>query len=929
MSSVNIPSDTDSESASSCPNTNRSRYDSVTPNNNRDPHNENSQSHYRFRPNSDDQNTRIVFTNTKSNDISNNEDCSTTLNNIPVSNSHGPAGNIYETVNNNSSSDVGTEDSQDDDITSSEEEDNDQNTSFQHQLNASPEHISNTQAPEIPNITSVQNLNRNPAPVNISNLIDNEENPNFYGKDENQDGLYAHNINNTNLSAQKHLNNNENSPATIPKNASKDQNMKQTYMHDKAENSDKFDLSKDHQENIPNDSSHTNTKTKRKFSLLPEHRPRVGLFNSKLQLLNPSGKKELEKSQNENEKLNHNEDIPPDSYQLHDKAWYEEVKKQEREKALTKLGKEQTIHYSRLNPKLIWSRIFHCPPDLPPPVEYDEKTGKLLIKHWDGNLSYIDVVQNNNTVLEKDQKKETINVGVKSDINNDIEQENNNTNTQLFVRNDSTVSSNSPPEIYLPTRNQQPNSSIYYTSLNDDSSSNVPVLEDNNRLGNFQQSNQEQTLFENFAGEQSSKNNYGESNNDNDITQSGHVHFRNSDVPENIEFNENTFNTTDQISSQNPLSHGLNEIPSENIDSQLHSHLTFRYSGDFPPHPLLPVFHHTGTFKDNDKRRNSSLGTIYKNYMELENMQGFVGLAALALAEIPSPKTLLKRAKREYFDSDDDEMRYNNDLESIGLGSNEQLNASNLKGNQTGRRSYEPTAAAGVEFKREHTRTEIMRRRFKAIGFLLIEYIKLGVRYILTFKGFAVTIYFMLIVAFGGMLFLLLCNASPAMSREWGPDDKVHSPRQIWIEIDSQVINALFCVTGLGLFPVRCRDFYYYSLGKWRNDTYCWRKVLSYHSNWFLPGYTKTWKLLLVVIFNIMNSIFQVLLCVAMWKYNRFNRPSWVTGTLIGCSFSFVIIGGLVMFLEVKQIKTLYIISNGKEGASVANPKKKGRSDAA
>lgn len=142
-------------------------------------------------------------------------------------------------------------------------------------------------------------------------------------------------------------------------------------------------------------------------------------------------------------------------------------------------------------------------------------------------------------------------MGVESDVNKDMEQENNHNNTQLLVRKDSTVSSKSPSEIYLPTRNKQPNSSIYYMSLNDNSSSNVPVLEYNDRPRNPQQSNQERTSFENFAGEQSSKKIYAEPNDDNVFTQSSHVHFRKSDIPENIEFNENISNTTDQISSQN------------------------------------------------------------------------------------------------------------------------------------------------------------------------------------------------------------------------------------------------------------------------------------------------------------------------------------------------------------------------------------------
>lgn len=87
--------------------------------------------------------------------------------------------------------------------------------------------------------------------------------------------------------------------------------------------------------------------------------------------------------------------------------------------------------------------------------------------------------------------------------------------------------------------------------------------------------------------------------------------------------------------------------------------------------------------------------------------------------------------------------------------------------------------------------------------------------------GFLITVYSLNVVAWGGMLFLLLCNASAPMC--YAPDghgglyyncNDIDSPRRIWIEIDSQILNALFCVTGFGLIPWRFRDLYY--LLRWR-----------------------------------------------------------------------------------------------------------------
>lgn len=138
--------------------------------------------------------------------------------------------------------------------------------------------------------------------------------------------------------------------------------------------------------------------------------------------------------------------------------------------------------------------------------------------------------------------------------------------------------------------------------------------------------------------------------------------------------------------------------------------------------------------------------------------------------------------------------------------------------------------------------------------------------------GFLVTIYGLNVVAWGGMLFLLLCNASPAMC--WAPVhisgvtdihrspaaalalndgrypryyncNDINSPRRIWLEIDSQILNALFCVTGFGLIPWRFRDLWY--LLRWRftseerygraRKLYGLRVLAGIYRSWFrLPG---------------------------------------------------------------------------------------------
>ncbi|NJR31205.1 DUF2985 domain-containing protein [bacterium] len=237
-------------------------------------------------------------------------------------------------------------------------------------------------------------------------------------------------------------------------------------------------------------------------------------------------------------------------------------------------------------------------------------------------------------------------------------------------------------------------------------------------------------------------------------------------------------------------------------------------------------------------------------------------------------------------------------------------------------------------------------------------------KFFLTPFGFLITIYGLNVVAWGAMIFFVLLNAAPAMCHPSCNDD--YSARKIWIEIDSQILNALFCVTGFGLIPWRFRDFYY--LIQWRvlkkNDYF--RRLAGHNRGWFrLPGsdkldehvapppvYTKknpkrpgsppewsdkaiaeleknpviplpatsmppppltgvrappTRPILIdvVVWMYVLNTALQACLAGAMWGLNRFTRPSWVTGFLISMGSVVAIIAGLVVFVEGKKIKKI------------------------
>ncbi|EEH07137.1 conserved hypothetical protein [Histoplasma capsulatum G186AR] len=130
----------------------------------------------------------------------------------------------------------------------------------------------------------------------------------------------------------------------------------------------------------------------------------------------------------------------------------------------------------------------------------------------------------------------------------------------------------------------------------------------------------------------------------------------------------------------------------------------------------------------------------------------------------------------------------------------------------------------GYHFPPKHTWSQATIIGLKAFG-----------RFVITPFGLLVTIYGLNIVAWGAMIFFLLLNAAPALCNP--SCSASNSARKIWIEIDSQILNALFCVTGFGLIPWRFRDFYY--LLQWRamNRHDALRKLAGVHRSWFrLPG---------------------------------------------------------------------------------------------
>jgi hypothetical protein len=226
----------------------------------------------------------------------------------------------------------------------------------------------------------------------------------------------------------------------------------------------------------------------------------------------------------------------------------------------------------------------------------------------------------------------------------------------------------------------------------------------------------------------------------------------------------------------------------------------------------------------------------------------------------------------------------------------------------------------------------------------------------LTIPGFLITVYGLNVVAWGGMLFLLLCNASPAMCHPSCND--INSPRRIWIEIDSQILNALFCVTGFGLAPWRFRDLYWWCWWRLGRSEHAKstgiRRLAGVHKGWFrLRGSdalpvgvalkaddpavpeplrkapappltnvrappTAPWKMDFVVLMMAANTFLQACLCGFMWGRNRYNRPSWATGLFVALACVVAGMAGFVMFQEGKNVKKV-------EGAPISREERKAR----
>ncbi|KAL4887573.1 hypothetical protein BJY04DRAFT_212604 [Aspergillus karnatakaensis] len=197
-------------------------------------------------------------------------------------------------------------------------------------------------------------------------------------------------------------------------------------------------------------------------------------------------------------------------------------------------------------------------------------------------------------------------------------------------------------------------------------------------------------------------------------------------------------------------------------------------------------------------------------------------------------------------------------------------------------------------------------------------------KFICTPTGLFITIYGLNVIAWGAMLFFLLLNVG-SMSKE---------RKELWIEIDSQILNALFCLTSWGLAPWRIRDTYWllvWRFGSGERSKESIRQLAKRNASWFrmrdgghgdgeeasdqvplrktltgrIAPATSSWKMDFVVVNMLLNSLFQVGMATFMWYYNKDNRPSFGVGLFIGLGCLSSLLAGVMSWWEGRKIKRI------------------------
>ncbi|KAI0997661.1 hypothetical protein K3495_g10528 [Podosphaera aphanis] len=217
--------------------------------------------------------------------------------------------------------------------------------------------------------------------------------------------------------------------------------------------------------------------------------------------------------------------------------------------------------------------------------------------------------------------------------------------------------------------------------------------------------------------------------------------------------------------------------------------------------------------------------------------------------------------------------------------------------------------------------------------------------FFLTPTGFVTTILGLNVFAWGAMLFLLIINAVPSMCKPTCSD--INSESKIWIEINSQILTAIFSMIQFGVAPWRFRDLWYLLRYRVHHSELHLRKLAGINRSWFrligsqdLPAQlgpedkdlssmpqnalpypnskapdapltgirappTAFWKLDLVTWGLALNIVVQAILSGFMWGYDRRNRSSIATGVCVVFACLTGVVAGSVSFVEQRKIKAI------------------------
>ncbi|GAP86569.1 putative alpha-l-rhamnosidase c protein [Rosellinia necatrix] len=217
--------------------------------------------------------------------------------------------------------------------------------------------------------------------------------------------------------------------------------------------------------------------------------------------------------------------------------------------------------------------------------------------------------------------------------------------------------------------------------------------------------------------------------------------------------------------------------------------------------------------------------------------------------------------------------------------------------------------------------------------------------------GFFFTVYALNVVGWGFMLLLLLVGAAPEMCWVNGRRDcdNIESPRRLWIEIDSQILTALFSATGFGLAPWRIRDLYLLLRYRINKDRKALRRLAGVHRHWLrlegsdelqptlgpknieettvpydtnsvpfpleaIPDPPPTgirappsqlWRMDFIAWLNIWYIVFQAFLSGFMWALSRYNRPPWTTGLFFALTFITSSAAGIMEVSQAMKVRAI------------------------